>query len=218
MTSPERIVSLCRAVEYLVQARIGGPIVECGVWRGGSMMAVARTLKRLGSEERDLYLFDTFGGMTKPSTEDVSFRGESALAEWDRTQSGNQFPWACEAAIDVVRGALEGTGYPVQRLHYIAGSVETTIPDSAPDRIALLRLDTDWYESTAHELHYLFPRLEAGGVLIIDDYGHWSGARKAVDEYIRETGARLLLNRIDYTGRIAVKMERIPETEVGGTN
>jgi hypothetical protein len=74
-----------------------------------------------------------------------------------------------------------------------------------PEQIAVLRLDTDFYESTRHELRHLYPRLVHGGVLIIDDYGHWAGARKAVDEYIAEEGIRLLLNRIDYTGRIAIK-------------
>jgi O-methyltransferase len=85
--------------------------------------------------------------------------------------------------------------------------VEDTIPGNAPDRISILRLDTDWYESTRHELEHLFPRLAKGGVLIIDDYGHWKGARQAVDEYLETQGIRLLLNRIDYTGRIAVKAE-----------
>jgi O-methyltransferase len=83
--------------------------------------------------------------------------------------------------------------------------VEETLPTNAPGRLALLRLDTDWYESTKQELEHLYPRLEAGGVLIIDDYGHWDGARRAVDEYLEKTGQQLLLNRIDYTGRIAVK-------------
>ena len=69
-----------------------------------------------------------------------------------------------------------------------------------------MRLDTDWYESTRHELTHLYPRLVVGGVLIIDDYGHWESARKAVDEYVENT--RILLNRIDYSGRIGVKAER----------
>ena len=65
----------------------------------------------------------------------------------------------------------------------------------------MLRLDTDWYESTRHELEHLMPLLQAGGVLIIDDYGHWQGARRAVDEYLDRTGMPLLLSRTDYSGR-----------------
>jgi O-methyltransferase len=87
------------------------------------------------------------------------------------------------------------------------GKVEDTFPKDTPDKIAILRLDTDWYESTRHELIHLYPKLSIGGVLIIDDYGHWEGARKAVDEYINDNTLRILLNRIDYTGRIAVKMD-----------
>jgi hypothetical protein len=83
--------------------------------------------------------------------------------------------------------------------------VEDTIPGNMPKKIALLRLDTDWYESTKHELTHLFPLLQSNGVLIIDDYGHWEGARKAVNEYISDKHIRILLNRIDYTGRIAIK-------------
>ena len=97
-------------------------------------------------------------------------------------------------------------GYPAERIHFVQGKVEETIPRVLPERIALLRLDTDWYESTRHELIHLYPKLCAGGVLVLDDYGHWQGSRKAVDEWMAQTGTRMLLNRVDYTGRIAVKV------------
>jgi hypothetical protein len=91
-------------------------------------------------------------------------------------------------------------------VRFVKGLVEDTLPSSAPESIALLRLDTDWYESTRHELIHLFPRLVSGGVLILDDYGHWQGARKALDEYFEEHGVKMLLNRIDYSARIGVKL------------
>jgi len=106
---------------------------------------------------------------------------------------------------DAVRATLTQSGYPTGRLHFVRGPVETTLPEHAPERLALLRLDTDWYESTRHELQHLYPRLSEGGVLIVDDYGHWEGARRAVDEYFERHPPAPLLNRIDYTGRIAVK-------------
>jgi hypothetical protein len=83
--------------------------------------------------------------------------------------------------------------------------VERTVPAAAPPALALLRLDTDWYESTRHELEHLYPRLSAGGVLIIDDYGHWKGSRRATDEFIAATPDFGLLSRIDGTGRLAIK-------------
>jgi hypothetical protein len=91
-------------------------------------------------------------------------------------------------------------------MHFVKGKVEDTIPASTPDRIAILRLDTDWYASTRHELEHLYPLLAPGGVLIIDDYGHWEGCRQAVDEYFASRNLQVLLNRVDYTGRIAVKL------------
>ena len=113
--------------------------------------------------------------------------------------------WAY-GSLDEVRRNLGSTGYPDQYISFIEGKVEDTIPTNVPDRISLLRLDTDWYESTRHELQHLYPRLSPGGVLIIDDYGQWAGARKAVDEYVEDKKLKILLHRIDYTGRIAVKL------------
>jgi hypothetical protein len=121
-----------------------------------------------------------------------------------KTQKQTSFIWGI-APLESVRTNVESTDYPVECVRYIQGRVEDTIPLEAPDQIALLRLDTDWYESARHELVHLYPRLVPGGVLVIDDYGHWQGARKAVDEYLAEHGIRVLLCRMDYTGRIALK-------------
>ncbi len=204
MTSPERINALVTALEYIVRRGIPGDIVECGVWRGGSMMAAAETLTRLGDERRRLFLFDTFDGMPPPAEEDRNYRGEAASELLDAADRSSAWVWAV-AQLDDVRANMASTGYPDERIVYVQGRVEDTIPAQAPERIALLRLDTDWYESTKHELEHLFPRLSPGGILIIDDYGHWAGARKAVDEYLDEQNMPCFLCRIDYTGRIAVK-------------
>ena len=203
MTSVERIVALTRAIEYIQRAEIPGAIVECGVWRGGSMMAAARALLEGHGPDRDLYLFDTFEGMSAPTVADRDHQGNSAAALLDRSSRDDNEVW-CYADLNDVRSNLESTSYPTTRLHFIEGSVEDTIPSHAPADIALLRLDTDWYESTKHELANLFPRLQPGGILIIDDYGHWQGARKAVDEYF---SGSVLLQRIDYTGRLVVKTQ-----------
>jgi len=203
MTTPPRIYALTRAVEYVVRRAMSGAIVECGVWRGGSMMAVALTLLRLGVTDRDLYLYDTFEGMTEPGDQDVLHTGQRAAELLTAPVSGGHF--RAVASIQDVRENVLGVGYAEDRIHLVKGPVEATLPEHAPSNIALLRLDTDWYASTKHELVHLFPRLASGGVLLVDDYGYWHGARRAVDEYIRENDLLLLLNRIDYTARIAVK-------------
>src|ERR1700683_4128707 len=184
MTSMERLCALIGAVEYVVSAGIPGDIVECGVWKGGSMMAVALTLLRLQQADRVLHLFDTFDGMPPALDADRDLRGDSAsmlLAEHDRDTS---LVWA-KASLEQVRRNIDRTRYPARLVRYIKGRVEDTIPSKAPAGACLFRLDTDWYESTKHEMEQLFPRLSPGGVLIIDDYGHWQGARKAVDEYLK---------------------------------
>jgi O-methyltransferase len=205
LTSPERICSCVRAVEYLVANEIPGDVVECGVWKGGTVMAIALTLLRLGDRNRHLYLFDTFEGMAPPTDADVDFRGAGAAAQLAKSTKGPEGRVWAYASLEEVQRAVLGTGIDPSRVHFVKGRVEDTLPAQAPDQIGLLRLDTDWYESTRHELVHLYPRLVSGGVIIIDDYGHWQGARRAVDEYVACERIPLLLNRIDYTGRIGVK-------------
>jgi hypothetical protein len=204
MTSPERLFALIQAVRYLECRQIQGAIVECGVWRGGSMVAAAKTLLATGGN-RELFLFDTYEGMAEPGADDVSVIGQDARKTQDQMrQADGTSKWA-RASLEDVRVNMQSTGYNPSLVQYVKGRVEETIPAHAPACIAMLRLDTDWYESTRHELVHLYPRLVPGGVLIIDDYGHWLGARKAVNEYFESQALRPLLNRIDKTGRIAVK-------------
>lgn len=203
-TSNERLYALCEATKYIAVNKILGDIVECGVWRGGSMMAIAYTLMQYDDNYRNLYLFDTFTGMPEPSDKDITISGETASKLLKNSNKADQKSIWCYAPLDGVKESMYGTGYDPERIHLIKGKVEDTIPIQAPNQISLLRLDTDWYESTRHELEYLFPRIVTGGVIIIDDYGHWQGVRKAVDEYIQENNLKILLNRVDYTGRIGV--------------
>ena len=207
MTGPDKVFALIQAVRYITRHRIPGDILECGVWRGGSMQAVARTLRALDDTSRDLYLFDTFEGMPAPSERDVRTSDERTAAElMSEEAQEDSLVWAIASLEDVQEGMAQ-TGYPSDRVHYVKGRVEETIPARAPAQISILRLDTDWYESTKHELFHLYPRLVRHGVLIIDDYGHWQGARTAVDEYLATLDTPLFLQRTDYTGRVAIKLE-----------
>ena len=200
MTGVERMASLINAVNHVCKWKIPGDFVECGVWRGGSMMVMAKSLMMHGDTSRDLFLYDTYEGMTEPTEEDKTAQGVLAKDILDRSLKGSGI-W-CEASLEDVRQNVYSTGYPKEKIHFIKGPVEQTIPATLPKRTAILRLDTDWYESTKHELIHLFPLLDKRGILIIDDYGAWKGARKAVDEYFE--GKELFLHRIDTTGRMAI--------------
>lgn len=202
LTSPERIAALRDAVRHVVATGVPGAFVECGVWRGGSAMVIAATLHELGVDDRELCLFDTFTHMPFPGEADIDVFGRAAADYYDVASGSEAFRYL---PLEAVQDAVASTGYPRERMSFVQGMVEETIPEQAPDTIALCRLDTDWYESTAHEMEHLYPRLSPGGVLLIDDYGHFQGSRKAVDEYLEAHDLQVLLHRIDFTGRLVVK-------------
>jgi hypothetical protein len=202
MLSLERILTNIRAVDYVSANKIPGDIVECGVWRGGSCMAMAFALI---DSSRGLWMYDTYSGMTDATDADMTHTGLKAsvlLDNANRLEIPERSEILALASLGDVQRNMQSTGYPRSRINFVQGPVECTIPTQIPNQIALLRIDTDWYESTRHELEHLYPRLSRGGILIIDDYGHWRGAQKAVDEYFK---GKLFLHRIDYSGRLAIK-------------
>lgn len=206
MTSTERMYSLYRAVNYVLQNNIPGDFVECGVWKGGSALLMAKMLSRLPGNNRKVILYDTYEGMTPPTEADKDYAGTPAESLLESSSIEVQDSVWCYSSFEEVKSNIALSGLPEENIVLIKGKVEDTIPGNVPAKeIAILRLDTDWYESTKHELLHLYPLLVKNGVLIIDDYGHWAGCRKAVDEYIENEKLTFLLNRIDETGRLAIK-------------
>ena len=206
MTSAERLWSLLNAVRYVIDEGLPGDFAECGVWRGGSVMAMAKQLSALGVNDRRIWLYDTFAGMTAPTGADVEagtgITAETMLAD-TAVGDGNNV-W-CVAGLSDVQANVRSTGYPFDQITFVEGDVAVTLQQSVPESISLLRLDTDWYESTKLGLEILYPRLVVGGVCILDDYGHWEGARTAVDEYFATSGQRPFMHPIDYSGRVFIK-------------
>jgi hypothetical protein len=206
MTSVERMYALYKSVEYIVSANLDGGFAETGVWRGGSCMLIAETLLALSSPSRRIFLFDTFAGHPQPDADkDVDIWGNRAIDEWQRMTKDGNHGWGY-VSLEEVRANLALTGYPTNNLIFVKGMVEETVRHvPSMDKLALLRLDTDWHDSTRVSLEYLYPRLVNGGVLVIDDYGHYQGQRMAVDAYLKASGESILLSRIDYSCRLGVK-------------
>jgi hypothetical protein len=205
MTSRERLFATVFACRHVMDAGIEGDFVECGVWRGGNALIAADVFARTGAPG-SICLFDTFAGMTAPGEEDFAEAdGSSPQERYEESKRGDHSDW-CYASLDDVKKNFREAGLLSDRIRFIQGDVLETLAndDNLPDRISVLRLDTDWYESTKKELEVLWPRLSRGGILMIDDYGHWGGARKAADEFFTAEG-RPFFNYIDYTGRLAVK-------------
>jgi O-methyltransferase len=166
------------------------------------MMAVAYTLQDLGVLNRELYLFDVFeGSMPRATAVDVT-RDGTRLKDRILEQTASYWNFATEAEVSA---NMKSTGYPEPLIQFVRGPVEQTLPDRAPAQCALIRLDTDLYESTKHELEALYPRLVRGGIVIIDDYGSHQGVKKAVDDFNASLDQRLFFTRIDEAGSIAVK-------------
>jgi len=205
MTSPERIKVLLDSVRYVVDNNLEGDYVECGVWKGGSTLAVASLLHSLKIDDKQLWLYDTFEGMSEPTDFDQDLQGRKAKDRLTKEDKKTSWVWAF-SGLEEVKKTMNLSKYPNSKITYVKGKVEDTLlKQKQPEKISILRLDTDWYESTKIELELLFPKVVKGGIVIIDDYGHWKGSKKAVDEYIKNNSLTVFLSRIDYTGRLIVK-------------
>ena len=204
MASFKRTKALLKAVAYITKNNIKGDIVECGLWRGGSLMAIIKKLMFYGDYNRMIWGFDTFEGMTSPEDHDVDLYNNDASILLDG-KSHPEIDIKCFSNYEETTSNILSTGYPIDKLKFIKGDVVNTLPNVNIENIALLHLDTDWYASTKAELDYLYPKLVKGGVLIIDDYGHWKGCRKAVDEYFASSKLSIKMIEIDYTARMIIK-------------
>ena len=198
---PEKAYSIWQAVRWASEAGVAGDFVECGVETGATCVTASLAMQHLG-DVRKIWLYDTFAGMPEPGPHDVNRDGRAARPIYESRRRGDHTDW-CYTPLDQVRRRMADAGHPADRLEFVQGLVEDTIPGRVPEQIAVLRLDTDFYESTKHELEHLWPRLLPGGVLYIDDYSSWRGARKAADEYFATPPPRPLLFRHGYGAAIA---------------
>jgi hypothetical protein len=204
--TPAAAVSLLRAVDYVIDSNISGDFLECGVYRGASPILIAKALKRRGITDRKIYMYDTYEGMPEPTQHDVYYTGARMLDKWDEVKrEGSVGSTEMYSTMDEVRSNLSRADYPIENFIMIKGKVEDTIPGVIPDRICLMRLDTDYYTSTKHEFEHLYPRLERGGVLFIDDYGAFAGSRQATDEYLKRNGLTPMLFRVNESVRMMLK-------------
>lgn len=205
MTSQNGQKILIDSVRYILKKKIPGCLVECGVWKGGSAMGMVLTCLQEKETTRPLYLYDTFAGMSEPTAEDRNHNNINAKTLLKIGKEDPKNIW-CLSSLEEVKRNLMATGYPLKKVHFVRGPVEQTLPRQAPPtRIAMLRLDTDWYRSTLHELTHLYPKLVSKGVLIIDDYGCWKGARRATDEFFQKNKIKAFLIRVDESARIYIK-------------
>lgn len=198
MTSEERVYCLFDSLDYIRKNNIDGDFVECGVWKGGNILGILEYLNFYSMSDRKVWAYDTFQGMTEPETVDVDLDGNSAKSILRSVM--------CHSPLDEFMNNIKSKCNNISNLKVICGDINYTLDasENIPYKISLLRLDTDWYRSTKKELNVLYPILEPNGVLIVDDYGHWRGSQKAVDEFFE--GTNVHIDKIDYTGIKIIKL------------
>ena len=206
MTGHDRMYSLIKSIEFIDQNNVDGDFVECGVWKGGNLIIFQKYVKKLNLNKK-IYAYDTFEGMPKPAEIDKNFEGESASIQLDKLDKKNvdrkKNILIADCSLEDVKNNFEKHTFS-NNLICIKGKVENTLKntENLPNKISILRLDTDWYSSTKKELEVLYPLLEKNGILLVDDYGYWQGARKAVDEFFKDK--KVTMFKIDFTGRMII--------------
>jgi O-methyltransferase len=206
LTTFERMSALTVACKHVIVKNIPGDFVECGVWKGGNLILMS-TINSYTGSKRKIHGFDTFTGMTEPTDIDRDLWGESAKSLLSRSEyKDGTASFHAFASKELVGKILNDNG--CFDVNLVEGDVAKTLflKSNLPSHISILRLDTDWYESTKIELEVLYPLLVPGGILIIDDYGHFSGARKAVDEYFKDDLPFMF--HVDYSCRMIIKKEK----------
>jgi hypothetical protein len=201
MTNFERMWSLIQSFHHVRQESLVGDFVECGVWKGGNIILLKKLIEKFNLK-KNIYGFDTFEGMVEPTFYDLNYNNKSAKKMFDEHKK-KDIGFAMCSLDDVKKNIKKNT--KTDNIFLIKGKVENTLKykKKLPKKISILRLDTDFYQSTKIELEILFPRLVKGGVLIVDDYGFWKGAKKAVDEYFCDY--RQFMHYVDHSCRLLIK-------------
>ena len=206
MTSPDRIFALMASINFIIQHNVAGDFVESGVWRGGNLILFQKFIEKYNLDKK-IYAYDTFEGMSEPGKIDETFKGESSIdllnKLFKKKTDRKENILIADCSIEQVQENFKKFSN-INNLICIKGEVEKTLnfKENLPNKISILRLDTDWYSSTKKELEVLFPLLEKNGILILDDYGFWKGHRKAVDEYFSDK--KVTIFKIDFNGRMVI--------------
>ena len=205
MSSNIRLHELINSIDYILRNNIKGDFVECGIWRGANLVVMQKLLERNEIDNIKVFGYDTFDGMSEPSKYDYDLIGNKAEDLMNKTpKKEGRGIWAY-STFQRVKNIIDNSVDSPENIKLIKGKVEETLiqKKNLPKKISLLRLDTDFYESTKVEMEVLYPLLVKGGVLIIDDYGHFKGARKAVDDYFQNQ--QIWLKYVDITCRLYIK-------------
>jgi O-methyltransferase len=190
MIGRRRLDNLQFCVEDIHRNSVKGDLIETGVWRGGASILMRAILKVHGVTDRLVWVADSFEGLPPPDTENYP------------QDAGNQLYLASELAVtlDQVKANFDRYGLLDEQVRFLKGWFRDTLPDAPVERLAVMRLDGDLYESTMNALVHLYPKLSIGGYAIVDDYGAIDACRQAVEDYRKSNGITDEIVRVDWTG------------------
>src|SRR6266404_2296528 len=189
LAGPERISNLYRLARRIERERISGDVIECGVCNGGTAAVLARSASR-SRMNRTVWLLDSFKGMPPVTEEDADGPAGDSAESHVGQEVGNP---------ERVRQVLRKVGAKMDRVRFLPGWFQDTFPSVTATQIAILNIDADWYQSVKLCLETFYDRVVLGGFISVDDYGHWPGCRKAVDEFFNARKLPYKLTQVDYT-------------------
>ncbi len=190
MIGMRRLDNLQFCLTDVLRQDVPGDVIETGVWRGGATILMRAVLKAYGDVGRVVWVADSFQGLPKPDV--ASFPADAGDEHW--TQD------ALAVSVDEVRANFATYQLLDDRVHFLAGWFRDTLPTAPIERLSLIRLDGDMYESTMVALRALYPKLSVGGYVIVDDYGAIPACRLAVEDFRAENGIVDPIEWIDWTG------------------
>ena len=204
LTSLPNRWSLLQSLHYINNNNIKGDIVETGVFKGANLVLINNFLKKFNIDKK-IYAYDTYAGQPEPSNLDFDLKGTSMIDKFSDLKKKKIIPVYCSLEA-VKENVSKFSNTDLSKIIFVKGKVEDTLEleKNIPSQISLLRLDTDFHDSIKKSLEILYPRLISGGVLIIDDYGHFKGAKLAVDNYFKNK-QKIWMHRVDYTCRLVIK-------------
>ena len=190
MIGMKRLNNLRFCIEKVLEQDIPGDFIEAGAWRGGATIYMRAILKSHQVTDRTVWVADSFEGLPSPDAENYPVDENAKLHEYEELA----------VSVEQVQSNFDRYGLLDNQVQFLKGWFKDTLPDAPIEKLAILRIDADLYESTMQALENLYPKLSPGGYVIIDDYVFYERCRIAVNDYRREHGIEEEVKNIDWSG------------------
>lgn len=185
-----RLDNLQYCVEHVIRNGVPGDLIEAGAWRGGSSIFMCAVLKAYGVTDRVIWVADSFSGLPAPNPDKYpADRGDI-----------HHTIGLLKVPLEEVKSNFSKYDLLDEKVRFLKGWFNETLPSAPIERLAVLRIDADMYQSTMDALTSMYPKLSTGGYVIIDDYGAIGACKAAVDDFRAANAIKDTIRRVDWTG------------------